>query len=142
MKKLRTERDEEVRDSDLRPEYNFEYVNPYDLPPGVYREGYRYHWGRHNIRGASDNQIERLRRKKWELVEASRTTAKYIDPLGENPLSEKFIYVNGCLLMERHEKYSEYEDQQHHRNTIEQTKALEVQISDEGHLYNSQSKRY
>ncbi len=142
MRKERIERDEETRDADLRPEYQFEYINPYDLPTGVYREGYRYHWGRHNVRGVNDHKLEKLLRAKWELVPASRSKDKFIDPLGENPLSEKYIYVKGCYLMERPEIYSKHEDQYHHKETLERTRSYEAQINDEGHMYNANSRRH
>jgi hypothetical protein len=139
----RTERDEDTRDLGLRPVHNFEYVSPYDLPAGVYREGYRYHWGRHTVRGINDHRIEKLRRKYWELVPASRTTDKFLDPLGDNPLSEKFICTNGYILLERPEQYSTYEEQQQYNDTIEITNALKVDISDEGVLPGSRgSRRY
>lgn len=135
MTTKRTERDDQTRDSDLRPIFNFEYANPYDLPAGVYREGYRYHYGRHTVRGINDHRIQQLRRKYWELVPLSRTTDKFTDPLGDNPLSNQFICVNGEILMERREEYSIEEERQQHRDTVEATKALSVEINDEGHIH-------
>lgn len=147
MTKKRISRDEEIRefntrDTDLRPEYNFDYVNPYDLPAGVYREGYNYHWGRYSIRGNSDNnKIEKLRRAKWELVPASRSTEQFLDPLGQNPFSGQYIYVDQYLLFERPEIFGQHEDEYWNRETVERTRAASAQIS-EDRIVNANSSRF
>lgn len=142
MRKERIERDEETRDAELHPEYNFEYICPYDLPPGVYREGYRFHYGRHKVRGETDYRLENLLRKGWELVPASRRTDKPVEMLNSDPLSEKYIYIKGCVLLERPEIYSKREDEYQHRETIEKTRSYDTRINDEGHIYNANSRRH
>ena len=147
MTKKHSDRDEEtrdldVRDTDLRPAYNFEYINPYDLPEGVYREGYKYHWGRYGIRGVSDNRIEKLLREGWDLVPASRTKQKYLDPLGQNPFSGQWIFVNNCLLLERHERFSKEQEEYYNRETAERTRSTAAQVNNEDHLFNANSRRF
>jgi len=127
MTKPRTTRDEETRDMDLMEEYNFEYANPFDLPRGVYREGYSFHWGRTAFQGVNtyDYRTEELLRKGWQLVPKDRTTDKLLDPLvGKNPLSEKYICTFNKVLMERREEYKEREINARDRRTQDITKSL------------------
>ncbi len=131
MRKQRTDREEETRDSDLHTQYDFEYVSPFDLPPGVYREGFKYHYARHNIRGATDHKLEKLLRDKWELVPRSRSKAPNIELIHDHPLAEKYIYVAGYLLLERPEIFTERQEEYLNRETIERTRSCSARINDD-----------
>lgn len=127
MIKSRTSRDEETRDMDLMEEYNLEYANPFDLPPGVYREGYSFNWARITFQGINtyDYRVEELLRKGWQLVPRERSTDKLLDPLlSRNPLSEKYICTFNKVLVERAEPYKEREILAKNKRTEDITKSL------------------
>jgi len=124
MTKTRTTRDEETRDMHLSENFKFGNANPYDLPRGVFREGYSFHWGRTYVKGLIDNNLEHLMRKGWELVPASRTTGTSLAPLNRNPLSKEFICTYDTILMERPIDYRKREIKEEQRITEEKTRLL------------------
>lgn len=106
MAHARSTREIESRAHEELETYDVDYLNPLEVPPGVAKEGYDYHWARKDIRGEDDYRIERLIAQKWTPVPAERSTVFVYDPLGRNPLSKKFICTKDLLLMERPSIYS------------------------------------
>jgi hypothetical protein len=124
MTKPRTTRDDETRDKELLEEWTFELINPFDLPPGVYREGFDFHWARRDVRGITDYRIEDLMRKGWKLVPANRAENMYIDPLSQNNYSKDFINRRDTILMERPSIYAKREKDAERKLIKDRTRAL------------------
>lgn len=124
MTKPRTTRDEETRDEEILTEWNLEPVNPFDLPEGVYREGYDYHYTRLSIKGDRDYRVEELTGRGWKLVPGSRAPNRYIDPLSENSLSKDYITKKDLILMERPSVYSKREKEYLQKINEQRTRAL------------------
>jgi hypothetical protein len=124
MTKPRTTRDEETRDHELAGDYNFQPLHPFDLPEGVYKEGYDFHWARLSIRGERDHRVEEMVSKGWKLVPGSRAPNRYIDPLSENSLSKDYIIKKDTILMERPSIYSKREKEYLQKVSEQRTRAL------------------
>lgn len=124
MTKPRTTRDDEARDNELLAEWNFEYANPFDLPSGVWQEGFDFHWARRDVKGATDYRIEDLMRRGWKLVPASRSTSTYIDPFSQNSLSKDFINKKDTILMERPSIFAKREDEALKKQIADRTRSL------------------
>jgi hypothetical protein len=105
----RTPRNVETRINEMREIYDMEYVSPLSLPPGVAKDGYSYHWATREVRGDPVYRVEELAQKGWTLVPAERANGWIGDPLGRNPLSQKYICYKDTILMERPEIYSKNE---------------------------------
>lgn len=121
---IRTTRDEETRDKELMEEWNFDYTEPFDLPPGVWREGFDFHYARRDVKGQSDYRIEELMRKGWKLVPADRTTNMFVDPLSQNSLSKDFINKRDLILMERPSIFAKREQDAERKKLSDITRAL------------------
>jgi len=126
MTKSRTTRDEETRDAEIMEEWGYESANPFDIPAGVQREGFDYHYTRFSVRGERDHRVEELMGKGWKLVPASRCSDKnrYIDPLSDNSLSKDYIIKRDLILMERPSIFSKREKENLERSQEQKTRAL------------------
>ncbi len=124
MTKPRTTRDDETRDKELLEEWDFELSNPFDLPPGVWREGFDFHYARRDVKGQTDYRIEDLMRRGWKLVPASRAVNTYVDPLSQNSYSKDFINKRDTILMERPTVYAKREQDALKKSIVDRTRAL------------------
>lgn len=125
MTKPRTTRDEETRDAELMAEWDFEPANPFDLPPGVYKDGFDFHWTRYRLRDERDHsRIEEMTTKGWKLVPGSRSPNRYIDPLSDNSISKDYIVKKDLILMERPSVFSKREKEYLERLNEQRTRAL------------------
>lgn len=124
MTKPRTTRDDEARDSELLAEWDFEFADPFALPPGVWKEGYDFHYARRDVRGQTDYNIEDLMRRGWELVPSSRSPNRYIDPLSQNSLSKDFINKRDTILMERRSIFAPREKAALSKKIVDRTRSL------------------
>jgi len=105
----RSTRDSEKRIHEKREEYNMDFLSPLDLPPGVAKEGYSYHFVNTAIKGDNTFRVEEMAAKGWTPVPADRSSRAVLDPLDRNPLSKKYISYKDVILMERPEIYSKKE---------------------------------
>ena len=102
----RESRETELRTHEMREIYDVDYRSPFEIPAGVKKDGYEYHWARKDIKGHDDYNIERLVSQGFSPVSADRSSSiSYSDPLGRNPLSKQFICQGDLILMERPEIY-------------------------------------
>ncbi len=122
--KARTTRDEEIRNNEILENWNPNPIAIFDLPPGVYKEDYDFHWARLRIRGERDNRVEELVSRGWKLVPGSRSPNRYIDPLSEDSLSKDFIIKNDTILMERPSIYSKREQEYYNKLNEQKTRSL------------------
>ncbi len=99
-------RENEARIHEELDDYSMDYMSPLDVPHGVKRQGYSYHWATTSVRGENVNEVENLLRKKWQMVPADRSPNHLHNPLGRNPYAEKYISTKDLILMERPTIYS------------------------------------
>lgn len=121
---IRTTRDDETRDKELLEEWNFDYADPFDLPPGVWREGFDFHYARRDVKGQTDYRIEDLMRRGWKLVPANRATTMSIDPFSQNSLSKDFINKKDLILMERPTIFAKREHEALNKQIVDRTRSL------------------
>lgn len=105
----RSTRDSETRIHEERPEYSMEYMSPLSIPFGVQKEGYTCRWVNTGIKGEANFRVEEMAAKGWTLVPADRAPGRTFDPLGRNPLSNKYIAYKDVILMERPDVYTKRE---------------------------------
>jgi hypothetical protein len=108
-------RESEMRSLNMLSEYSMEWMGPLEVPPGVAKEGFSYYWATRKIAGEDYFEVEKLARRGWTLVPADRAPSFSYDPLGRNPYCGQFIATHDMVLMERPEKYLEYEREALHR---------------------------
>lgn len=103
----RTNRELETREAQSRvhssiPEYDMEWQNPLDFPPGAIRDGYIGKWVNTEIRGAPTNRVNVHAMKGWSLVPADRCPgfSDFKDPLKRNPLSQHYLCMHDVVAME------------------------------------------
>lgn len=101
----RSTRDSEARIHEERPEYSMDYLSPLDVPFGVKKEGYSYRWVNTGIKNEPNFRVEEMAAKGWTLVPNDRAPGRSFDPLGRNPLSNKYIAYKDVILMERPDIY-------------------------------------
>lgn len=98
---VRKSRQEESRAAEYDKPTYMGYVSPLDLPPGVAKDGFAYHWATMSIRGEPNHDVDAMAREGWMMVPIERAPRYSCDPLGRNELGSKFFTYKGAVLMER-----------------------------------------
>jgi len=129
----RITRESETRTHETRPTFNMDYASPLSLPPGAARDGFYYRWGRIHVKGDNDFRIEELMQQGWTPVPTDRVPSYVnLDPLGRNPLGNKFIIYKDAMLLEKEARLVNERIRQYDEYNVNKIKSLKGVTNDLG----------
>lgn len=128
---VRSTRESEQRQYQMRPTYYMTAPNPLDVPPEVMRDGYQYLWVPKDVRGDISYEIDVKYREGWELVPVDRCPNYTSDVLKRQPYASQYFCYRDVMLMERPLIYKQKDDANFYKMVNQRVMLPNVAIKDD-----------